>query len=195
MTTLSKKIITLDIRGSKIDCELKEHPRARRMILALSAQGRLRATKPKRVSYKTLESYVYSQQHWIEKHVESYRNRKQVSGNDLSVQNATHYQEHKEAARTLVTELVHSYNEYYGYVFNRISIKNLSSRWGSCSSKGNLNFHYKILFLPESLQNYLVVHELCHLKELNHSSSFWKLVSETIGDYKKREKELKKIIT
>jgi predicted metal-dependent hydrolase len=85
------------------------------------------------------------------------------------------------------------FNSFYNFKYNKIFIKNHQRRWGSCSSKRNLNFNYKIIFLPERLQNYLIVHELCHLKEMNHSKGFWALVAKTIPDYEKLNKQLKKI--
>ncbi|MDE1924740.1 MAG: M48 family metallopeptidase [Patescibacteria group bacterium] len=75
----------------------------------------------------------------------------------------------------------------------KIFIKNLKTRWGSASKNGNLNFHYKILFLPPHLASYLVVHEVCHLKEFNHSKEFWALVASELPDYKKLRKELRLI--
>src|SRR3989344_2593932 len=101
------------------------------------------------------------------------------------------YIKNKERAREIVRQKLNDFNNIYGFTYNRVSIKNQRTKWGSCSSKGNLNFNYKIVFLPEHLANYLIVHELCHLKELNHSKSFWLLVEKTIPDYKKCKKELK----
>lgn len=103
------------------------------------------------------------------------------------------YLQNKEQARKLVHQKIEYFNNFYGYEFNRISIKNQKTRWGSCSSKRNLNFNYRILFLPEDLCDYVIVHELCHLKELNHSSNFWKLVSVTITNCKEKRKELNNI--
>lgn len=100
---------------------------------------------------------------------------------------------HKEAARAVVHQKLARYNQSYGFAYKKVFIKNLKSRWGSCSNKGNLNFTYRIALLPERLQNYLVVHELCHLGEFNHSESFWKLVERCIPDYKQLDKELKQM--
>jgi len=101
------------------------------------------------------------------------------------------YIKNKETAREIVKQKLNDFNNIYGFTYNRVSIKNQRTKWGSCSSKGNLNFNYKIVFLPEHLANYLIVHELCHLKELSHSKSFWLLVEKTIPDYKILKKELK----
>ncbi len=103
------------------------------------------------------------------------------------------YLQNKEKARILVHQKIEYFNNFYGYEFNRVSIKNQKTRWGSCSSKGNLNFNYRVLFLPEELCDYVIVHELCHLKELNHSKGFWELVSTTISNYKEKRKKLLKI--
>lgn len=98
----------------------------------------------------------------------------------------------KESARALVHEKLRKFNAYYCFKYKKVFIKNHTSRWGSCSKKGNLNFNYRIVHLPPDLADYLVVHELCHLKEFNHGEKFWKLVAETIPDYKKRRLALRK---
>lgn len=102
-----------------------------------------------------------------------------------------HYTEHKEAARVLILERLEHHNQYYALTWNRVAIRNTKRSWGSCSSLKNLNFSYKILFLPPHLQDYIVVHELCHLQELHHKQSFWDLVAETLPDYKLHMKELR----
>jgi predicted metal-dependent hydrolase len=86
----------------------------------------------------------------------------------------------KEHARELVHARLAHFNQHYNFSYNRVSIKNTKTKWGSCSSKRNLNFSYKIITLPPELQDYLIVHELCHLSEMNHRKGFWDLVGETI---------------
>ncbi len=103
------------------------------------------------------------------------------------------YDLHKEAARKKVHEKVTSWNSLYQFSFGRIAIRNSRSRWGSCSLKGNLNFNYKLIFIPEDLFDYVVVHELAHLGEFNHGSAFWKLVEHAIPDWKERRKRLRLI--
>ena len=107
------------------------------------------------------------------------------------------YLEYKEIARKIVLEKLQNlqkvYKENFGVEFfwNRVSIKNTSSRWGSCSSKKNLSFNYKIVFLDDEAQDYLVAHELCHLKEMNHSPRFWAVVKSICPDYLNVRKQLK----
>lgn len=94
-------------------------------------------------------------------------------------------------ALELVRQKVSYYNGFYNFSLGKISVRDQKSRWGSCSRRGNLSFSYKIVFLPEDLANYLVVHELCHLKEFNHSKNFWSLVSQTIPNWVFLRRELK----
>jgi predicted metal-dependent hydrolase len=98
----------------------------------------------------------------------------------------------REQARTLVENRLSYFNKFYNFKINRIAIKNTSTRWGSCSSKGNLNFNYKIIYLRKELADYLIVHELCHLGEFNHSKRFVALVKKTIPDYVNINKELRR---
>ncbi len=100
-------------------------------------------------------------------------------------------------SRKLAREIVHKkiiyFNQFYNFSYGKVFIRSQKTRWGSCSSKGNLNFNYKISFLSPMLADYLVVHELCHLGEFNHSQKFWDLVAITIPDYKTRREELRSL--
>ena len=103
------------------------------------------------------------------------------------------YLEYKEKAREIATSRLEHFNLHYKLTYGKISIRNQKSRWGSCSSKGNLNFNYKIALLPPHLADYVIVHELCHIGQFNHSQKFWDLVGETLPDYEKLVSELKSI--
>lgn len=94
----------------------------------------------------------------------------------------------REYARDTLTQLAMAYADRMGLKFGRIAIREQKTRWGSCSSKKNLNFNWKLILTPVFLQEYVVVHELAHLKEMNHSKAFWKEVEKIIPDYKNRVK-------
>jgi len=104
-----------------------------------------------------------------------------------------HYLEHKELARSLTHARLEHFNQHYNLPYKRVAIKNQRRCWGSCSSLRNLNFNYKIYFLPPHLRDYIIVHELCHLVELNHGQGFWDLVAQQIPEYRKCVAELKAV--
>jgi predicted metal-dependent hydrolase len=95
-----------------------------------------------------------------------------------------------EEARALAAARLAHFNTFYNFTYNQVRIRNQKTRWGSCSQKGNLNFTYKLILLSSRLVDYVIVHELCHLEQMNHSPKFWELVSQTIPDYKARRREL-----
>lgn len=101
------------------------------------------------------------------------------------------YLKYKEVARALVHERLLHWNAQYQYSYGRVAIRDSKSRWGSCSRKRNLNFNYRLALLPQHLVDYVIVHELCHLEEFNHSRAFWILVAKTIPDWKKSRRELR----
>lgn len=123
----------------------------------------------------------------------SVRSRPKTSLKTSKNRGRQQYLAHKEAARDFVDLKLKTLNMYYGFSYGRVAIRDQQSRWGSCSKKGNLNFNYRLLYLPEPLADLVIVHELCHLKEFNHSADFWKLVAETIPDFEIRRKALSRV--
>jgi len=119
--------------------------------------------------------------------------RRRTRRKKISVQSKKHFKLHKENTQALILERLEHYNAFYNFTYKKIFIKNVKSRWGSCSKRGNLNFNYRLGLISQELLDYVVVHELCHLGEFNHSQKFWDLVAKTIPDYKKRQSELRKI--
>lgn len=104
-----------------------------------------------------------------------------------------HYQTHKKAARQLIHSRLEYWNQYYNFSYNRVAVRNQRRCWGSCSSLRNLNFSYRLLFLPPHLCDYIIVHELCHLAEMNHGPRFWALVAEVMPEHEVYQKELRQL--
>jgi len=90
-----------------------------------------------------------------------------------------------------VLKCIHYYKTKFPTVINRVLIKEQKSRWGSCSSKGNLNFNWRLSMAPPEVIEYIVVHEMCHLVHMNHSKEFWTLVESMVPDHKKHKEWLK----
>lgn len=175
----------------EISCELIKSPRAKRRIsLTIEEEGMVKVTLPKWESYKRALKFVQSQQAWIFRQREKNKNKPKSL---LSQGSRQDYLRYKEKARRVVNWKLLQFNEYYGFEYKRIAIRDQKSRWGSCSADKNLNFNYRIIHLPDDFSDYLVVHELCHLKEMNHSKRFWNLVLETIPDCKKISRELRRM--
>ena len=152
--------------------------------------GELILTIPKPGFFQSRESvekkamdFLQSKNDWILKHFSPQKQGSSApcKNPDLKNYSREHYLKYKEQARTLCEQKARFWAEKMWVSYNRIAIKSLKTKWGSCSSKKNLNFNYKILFLSEKDQNYLIVHELSHLVQMNHSSKFWDLVCETLG--------------
>lgn len=158
------------------------------MSISVALNGAVTVVVPRRVFLPLVPAFVARHSNWIEQKIAAARTRPALRLAHLDTRD---YCSHKEAARDLVHKLVAHHNAYYGYSHGAIRIGNQKSRWGSCSTRGSLSFNYKILFLPPALQTYVVVHELCHLKEMNHSKRFWALVAEQVPEWSTLRNELR----
>jgi len=181
----------ISLGKEKIIYTLRKNRRAKRIIISIKRGGNLYVTLPYFAGASDAEKFLKQKEDWILKKIHFMKNEGQ--GNLLSKTNKKEYEKFKKSARSLIEKRVEEMNKIYGHKYNRISIRNQQTRWGSCSSNGNLNFSYKIALLPRKYTDYIIVHELCHLKEMNHSKDFWNLVSIAVPEYKEIRKKIKKL--
>jgi len=175
-----------------ISYSLRRSPRARYMRITIFRDGKVRVTAPVVTSEFHIEKFVSRKREWILRTVDRFL-KHPVSERTLllSRKSLRDFRLKKAAALQLVTSRLSHFNSYYGFTYHRITIRNQTSRWGSCSRKGNLSFNYKIIYLEQNIQDYIIVHELCHLKEFNHSKKFWDLVGECVPNYKECRRRLR----
>lgn len=161
---------------------------SRRTIAVEIKGGRVIVRAPLRMSKVEIEKFISSKADWIKKHLEISRQRQIVPMEPFTPEQI---QQLADAALQDIPPRVRKYAAIIGVTVGRITIRNQKTRWGSCSSKGNLNFNRLLMLCPEEIRDYVVVHELCHRKELNHSPRFWTEVARVMPDYAARRKWLK----
>lgn len=178
----------IELRETKVSYVLRMSTRAKRMRLAVYSGGAFVVTAPRMMTESNIERFILQKAQWVIEKIEYFKKFSTV----VRVRKSTRkdYVLYKETARTLANSRLQHFNMSYGFHYNRVSIKNQKTMWGSCSSNKNLNFNYKIALVPERLSDYIIVHELCHLVELNHSPRFWALVSRAIPNYRELRAEL-----
>jgi predicted metal-dependent hydrolase len=169
--------------------ETRTTGRTRRLRVTVYPGGRIVLSRPRWVSERGAARFLRAHYDWILR--QSERMRSVVVPETRMRGTRRDYVVRKEAARALINERLSHFAPRYGFTVGRVAIKNMTSRWGSCSAKGNLNFHYKVVDLPQELVDYLVVHELCHLKEMNHGEGFWELVGREVPHYGTLRKRLR----
>lgn len=143
---------------------------------------------PRRMPKRDIDAFLLEKKDWIEKHLASMEARtadfpsEKLSGEQIRAL--------ADQALLDIPPRVEQFAKRMGVTYGRITIRNQVSRWGSCSSSGNLNFNCLLMLAPPEVRDYVVVHELCHRKEMNHSPAFWAEVVTVIPDYKAHKKWL-----
>lgn len=183
-------INSIKIGNQEINFRLRQAGLVRNLRLSVHPSKGLSVSAPRWVSKKTIINFLLDKQEWILKNLEIQK-QKQVSAGT----SGTHkdFLLNKSKALHLVRDKIAKLNAVYGFKHGKVSIKNMTSRWGSCSKKGNLNFNYKMVYLADELAEYIVAHELSHLSQMNHGRNFWKLVASTIPNWQILRKQLKSI--
>lgn len=152
--------------------------------------GRLIVRAPYSMSRNQILREIELHRNWIDKHMLIMQKREE----EREKLPQFTWEEIEAMAQKALAEIPAKVKEYaavLGVSYGRITIRNQKSRWGSCSAKGNLNFNCLLVKVPEEVRDYVIVHELCHRIEMNHSAQFWKLVESVLPDYKERRKWLK----
>lgn len=166
---------------------LSKNRRTKNFRITLYGDGHCVVSIPYGYGRPSAEKFLLERSEWIQNCLSQRKSKQKILS---GYYDREEYLAYKEKAYAFVLKEIKECNAYYGFSYSRVRIRNQRSRWGSCSSSKTLSFHYKILFLPLNLAHYLIVHELCHLQEMNHSKRFWELVSKTYPDYKEVRKEL-----
>ena len=141
---------------------------------------------PKRMSNGDIRRFVESKYDWIKKHLE-----KHTAAARLPVFTGEQIQSLARQARQTIPERVAYFAPLVGVTYGRITIRSQHTLWGSCSGKGNLSFNCLLMLTPPEVLDYVVVHELCHRKEMNHSARFWAEVGRVLPDYQTQRKWLR----
>ena len=173
--------------------------RSNRKTLAIQINPDLSVTVrvPMYAPQSDIERILREKEGWIQKHIEKIReqeaNKKEIQGESVESEYLTNEEIKKLADKALqhIPKRVSYFAKQIGVTYGKITIRNQKTRWGSCSSKGNLNFNCLLMLTPPEVIDYVVVHELCHRKEMNHSEAFWAEVEKVIPDYKEQVKWLK----
>ena len=155
------------------------------IAIQITPDGQVVVRCPKRMRIEEARRFVESKADWIEKHLENRQPQNVVKYTYREIEQL------REQARKLIAERVKHFAPIVGVTYGQIAIRTQHTRWGSCSSKGNLNFNCLLALVPPEVLDYVVVHELCHRKELNHSARFWNEVERILPDYKTRRSWLK----
>ena len=166
---------------------LRRHARAKYLRLAIDGDGKLVVTATHRVSSIMIEKLLKEKSSWIEAAIAKFKQQPRPYS---FVGTVAELKKYKSSALRLAKARLAHFNNFYGLKLGVICIRNQRTRWGSCSSTGRINFTYKICLLPPHLADYIIVHELCHLGEMNHSKRFWALVAKTQPEYRALKHEL-----
>ena len=160
------------------------------MSLEIKADGSVVIRAPLRLSETKIQKFVEEKQEWILKNLEKIQKRDAQKENvqKLSALERQHLQ---NKACVVIPRRVAYYAEKLGVSYGKITLRQQKTRWGSCSAKGNLNFNCLLMKAPPEVLDYVVVHELCHRLEMNHSPRFWAQVERVLPDYKVSRKWLR----
>lgn len=181
----------IELAQKNISYTLRQSTRAKRMRLVVSPGGIFVVTAPREATFSLIEKILRKRAEWIVEQITRMSKFPAPIPRPSPQAQKAIYKEHKAKALLLAENRAKHLNLHYGFSYQKISIRNQKTRWGSCSKKGNLNFNYKIALMPEYLADYIIVHELCHLGAFDHSKKFWDLVAKTVPNHKALRKELR----
>lgn len=154
------------------------------IAIQIKPDGQVVVRCPKRMRLEEVRSFVESKSAWIGKHLANLPPREEKF-------TAQQLEALRVRTGELVTRRAEHFAQLVGVTFGRVSVRTQHSRWGSCSSKGNLNFNALLALTPPEVLDYVVVHELCHRKQMNHSLLFWAEVERILPDYRRQKQWLK----
>ena len=165
----------------------------RSFAIEIGMDKKIKVRVPRRASKAQIEEMLKAKHDWILKTLDKIEQRNSAGTHELeeAVLSSKEVKKLKKEARKRLTSLTEYWAEKIGVSYGRISIRGQKTRWGSCSSKGNLNYNYLLMLCPDDVIEYIVIHELCHRIYMNHSKRFWEKIEEFCPNYRQARKWLK----
>lgn len=167
---------------------LRKSSRSKKVSLRVSPRRGVTVTMPWFETYGRAERFLLENKEWILKTIA--RQQERMAALETPTQEET--ERLRKEAKTYLPARLAFLAEKYSFTYNQVRIKNNISNWGSCSRKGNINLNLNLMRLPEDLRDYVILHELCHLKVPNHGPEFHSLLENLCPDHRTKEKELRK---
>jgi len=172
---------SIKLKKNRLKYGLKRSLNVKEMKLSVSRRGSLVLVVPKKASDSAIRRFIISRADWIWDRLDVII---RINQGKAVKSSRCDYLKNRERARKFITDRVRYFSEMHGFKYNKIRIKNQRTVWGSCSVDGNLNFNYILFKMPKDIADYIIIHELCHLKRFDHSENFWNLVARILPGYR-----------
>lgn len=153
--------------------------------LQIRSDGTVLVRAPKRMSQRQVDAFVESKKDWLTKHLQ------RLPSERPTVLTQTELEALKKQAKSDLESRVKRFAPLVDVTYGRVTVRAQKTRWGSCSAKGNLNFNCLLMLTPDAVRDYVVVHELCHRRHLDHSASFWAAVSRVMPNWQQHRRWLR----
>jgi predicted metal-dependent hydrolase len=191
MVKIDEKQAEIVLDGVTVSYTVRQSRRARHVRVAIGVKEGVVVSIASAWQERFVEGFLREKSRWILRHLQRMKER---GPKKILPSSKEAYTRHKNEFLLHITERVEFFNALYKFSYNKVSVRNQTSLWGSCTRGGNLQFNFKLRYLPQETIDYVVVHELCHLKEHNHSSRFWDLVAKTVPHHKAIRKTLREYV-
>jgi predicted metal-dependent hydrolase len=169
--------------------EFVRHPRARRYVVRVRTDGSVRVTIPRWGSKREAVAFAEQQRGWIEKQLARLEVERAEPREQLSEEERKAW---RSRAKKELPDRLFELSNQLGLRVVRVSVRNQQSRWGSCSPNGHICLNWRLVTMPNWVRDYVIIHELMHLKRLDHSKKFWKLVAAACPEYQEARAWLRK---
>ena len=157
------------------------------LAVQIRTDGTVIARAPLRMPKDRILCFLSEKASWIRMQQGKMQEREKMRQQARIHLDAAQEKELRERAKSVLAQRTAYFARQIGVTYGRITVRDQKTRWGSCSQTGNLNFNFRLILAPLEVLDYVVVHELCHRRQMNHSTQFWQEVAQVLPDYRKRK--------
>ena len=157
------------------------------LAVQIRVDGTVIARAPLRMPKDRILCFLSEKASWIHMQQGKMQEREKMRQQARIHLDAAQEKELRERAKSVLAQRTAYFARQVGVTYGRITVRDQKTRWGSCSQTGNLNFNFRLILAPPEVLDYVVVHELCHRRQMNHSAQFWQEVAQVLPDYRKRK--------